>query len=228
MLRLFIGLWVALAFAMPASASLLLTSGAQSSLTIGAFTITNTGCVQSSGSPTATCSNVTWGVDPNSLGYAGIGGVAITITPSASWNSSVLSDLTTTWTITANGGAKLNGLGTAVTGAGTFHGNAAQVDGVGPITNGTTTLCSTCLTAPYVSTDPSAPTNMISFSPQSVVYFTWDVSPAGSSSGNTVTSASIYVSRVPEPEFFGLALLGGFLAWAGRRGLRRDKPKMAL
>ena len=103
----------------------------------------------------------------------------------------------------------INGIGTSVTGSGTALGDGVLVTDAGSNLLGS-------LSAPYASTDPSAPSNRISFSPQSVVYLNIDAQPLFVSS-NQITSVSFFVARAPEPASMALLLAGGLMLAAVRR-----------
>ncbi len=184
------------------------------SLTVGDYLITNTSCAATG---TVSCSVATWGISPDALGYAAAGDIAITIVPNATWVRNTGSDLNVNFTIqTLVGGVPaptvkgIKGVGTAVTGSGILG------DGVLVTDTGANLLGS--LSSPYASTDPSAPGNRISFSPQSVVYINIDAQPLFSAA-NSITSVSFFVAAAPEPASLGLLLVGGLMLAGVRRRL---------
>ena len=197
----------------PASAVALKTT-TNTSLTVGNYLITNTSCAATG---TISCSVATWGISPNALGYAALGDIAITIVPNATWVRNTGSDLNVNFTIqTLVSGAPaptvkgIKGVGTAVTGSGILG------DGV-LVTDSSANLLGS-LSAPFASTDPSAPGNRISFSPQSVVYINIDAQPLFSAA-NSITSVSFFIAAAPEPASLGLLLVGGLMLAGVRRRL---------
>ena len=183
-------------------------------LTVGNYLITNTSCAATG---TVSCSVATWGVSPNALGYAVAGDIAITIVPNATWTRNTGSDLNVNFTIqTLVGGVPaptvkgIKGIGTAVTGSGIL--------GDGVLVTDTSANLLGSLSAPYASTDPSAPSNRISFSPQSVVYINIDAQPLFSAA-NSITSVSFFIAAAPEPASLGLLLVGGLILAGVRRRL---------
>ena len=206
------GTMASLALVSPASAVALFT-GTNTTLTVGSYLITNTSCAATG---TISCSVATWGVDANPLASARPGDIAITIVPNATWTRNSGSDLNVNFTIQSlvNGVVAptfkgINGIGTSVTGSGTALGDGVLVTDAGSNLLGS-------LSAPYASTDPSAPSNRISFSPQSVVYLNIDAQPLFVSS-NQITSVSFFVARAPEPASMALLLAGGLMLAAVRR-----------
>ncbi len=216
-LRVVSSIWVLLAAAVvapvPASA-IALYQGTITTLQVGNLLIESVACTATGN---ASCATTTWAIDANSLGSAGPGSFAITISPANStvWNHSVTSDLNVTfWVLSLDGtntpNASLhyvNGIG------GTVNGSGILADGM-TASNAAGSLGATL--NPTANTDPSSPTNRLSFSPQSVVYINADIQPIGPT-GSTITSANIYVNRVPEPATFGLLALGGIALAALRR-----------
>ena len=202
---------MSLAIVSPASA-VALYQGANTTLIVGNYLITNTSCAATG---TVSCSVATWGVSPNFLASAGPGDVAVTIVPNATWVRNTGSDLNVSFTIQSlvNGVVAptfkgIRGIGTAVTGTGTLGDGVLVTDAMANLLGS--------LSAPYASTDPSAPSNRISFSPQSVVYLNIDAQPLFASS-NTITSVSFFVARAPEPASMALLLAGGLMLAAVRR-----------
>lgn len=198
--------------------------GTNTTLTVGNYLITNISCAATG---TVSCAVASWGVDPNSLASATPGDIAITIVPNATWvGGGTGSDLRVNFVIqTLVGGVvtpTVNGIGsfgTAVTGTGS---PSLQADGIhvsttsnsGPWLPGTQLGV---LTGPYSATDPSAPSNRISFSPQTVVYVAIDAQPY--TSGVQLTSVSFFVGHVPEPGSLGLLLASGLMLAGLRRKL---------
>ncbi len=197
----------------PASAVALKTT-TNTTLTVGNYLITNTSCAATG---TVSCSVATWGISPSLLGYAAAGDIAITIVPNATWTRNTGSDLNVNFTIqTLVGGVLaptvkgIRGIGTAVTGSGIL--------GDGVLVTDTSANLLGSLSAPYASTDPSAPSNRISFNPQSVVYINIDAQPLYSAA-NSITSVSFFIAAAPEPASLGLLLVGGLMLAGVRRRL---------
>ncbi len=193
-----------------------LYQGTSTTLIVGNYLITNTSCAATG---TVSCAVATWGIDPNLLGSATQGDFAITIVPNATWTRNTGSDLNVTFTIqtlvngvvsSATNGIK--GIGSAVTG--TVSGVGVLGDGL-TVTDKNAVVIGT-LSAPYASTDPSAPSNRISFSPQSVVYVNIDAQPLFTA-GTQVTSVSFFVAHAPEPASMALLMAGGLMLAAVRR-----------
>lgn len=198
-------------------------SGAFPWLQVGNYLITSVQCA--AGGSTVTCTQATWAVDPNSLASATAGDIAITITPNATW-AGTGNDLNVTFaiqslipgTVVTNGMSipatfnNIRGIGAGAVSTGTHTVFSAQANASavgGPL------LGSEAAPATLVSSDPSSPSQRISFSPQSVVFVSLDMSPI---LGGTLTSASLFVQHAPEPATLALLFTGaGLLANFRRR-----------
>jgi len=186
---------------------------------VGNYLITDVTCT-AQGTPS--CAQATWGVDPNSLANATPGDVAITITPNATW-AGTGNDLNVTFEIQSLVPGTVVSNGTSI--PATL--NEIRGIGAGAVSTGTHTVYGVTVTQPagailgsmaapltLTSTDPSSPTQRISFSPQSVVIVSLDMSPI---IGGTLTSASFFIAHAPEPATWAMFITGAVLL----AGLRR-------
>ncbi len=189
-----IAMLAALAFAAPASAAFLNTTGPASNIVNGALTIQDYSCT-ASGSGNQGCGTVAWSVSGNAAT-----GLFIALTPTGIWTTT---DINVTFLVTDALGAQIRSAGTAVAGTGIAVGGLLVRD-----SSDVTVLASQ--SAPYINTDPSK--NAISFAPQSVVYLNYDFRPQ---TGN-LTLAAGFVGLVPEPASI-MALLTAGIMLAGVR-----------
>lgn len=214
---------LSLAMMSPASAVLFKTS-VDTSIQIGNLLITNTQCSATSGG-TVSCANATWSVANSSNG----GGVYLTITPSIAWTSTAPSDLSGVFSVQSLNGSNVptsslkyvGGAGAALVGSGTslaIAGGISVTDSVGgglgavqePFGAGTWQTA---------STNAASPANSISFAPQSVVYISFDFAPLSIGGSSTITSASIFIARAPEPATVAVMLVAVLML----AGLRRQR-----